>query len=208
MVAGAGVEESPVGRAEPIPSTLPADTTSFVGRGRDVDRIRRLLGESRLLTLSGPGGIGKTRLAIEAARRSARHFAGGTFFIELSGLRDPRLLLPTIGRALGVGEIDGESTISAVAERLDGPAALLILDNFEHIVSARPEVGRLLAASPMLSVLVTSRTPTRLTGSRNTESLRSRSEIQGRRRRRRCSVASTHSRCSWSGPVRFDPASR
>ncbi|GAA1813809.1 LuxR C-terminal-related transcriptional regulator [Agromyces neolithicus] len=162
MVAGVGVGESRDGRASAGRSALPADTTSFVGRGREVDRVQRLLADSRLLTLTGPGGIGKTRLAIEAARRSPKRFVGGIFFVELAGLREPQLLLATIGRAIGVGEFDGSSTITAVAERLGRPETLLILDNFEHIVSASPDVARLLAASPTLRVLVTSRTPLHL----------------------------------------------
>ncbi|MEV1129303.1 LuxR C-terminal-related transcriptional regulator [Agromyces sp. NPDC049794] len=164
MVAGAGVDESRAGRVSSSLSALPADTTSFVGRRRDVDRLRRRLADSRLLTLTGPGGIGKTRLAIEVARRSVRRFAGGTFFVELAGLREPGLLLPTIARAVGVGEFDGESTIAAIADRLGESGSLLILDNFEQIVSAGPDVGRLLAASPTLRVLVTSRIPTHLAG--------------------------------------------
>lgn len=164
MAAGTAVDES--GRAQSLSrsSGLPADKTSFVGREREVDRIKRLLADSRLLTLTGPGGTGKTRLAIEAARRSSRRFVGGVFFVELAGLREPELLLATIGGAVGIGELDGASAIEALGERLGRSETLLILDNFEHLVRGGPAVSELLAASPTLRVAVTSRTPLHLAG--------------------------------------------
>jgi predicted ATPase len=164
MAAGTAVDESGRAHALSESSGLPADKTSFVGRGREVDRIKRLLADSRLLTLTGPGGIGKTRLAIEAARRSSRRFVGGMFFVELAGLREPELLLATIGGAVGLGELDGASAIEALGERLGRSETLLILDNFEHLVSGGSAVSELLAASPTLRVAVTSRTPLHLAG--------------------------------------------
>jgi predicted ATPase/DNA-binding CsgD family transcriptional regulator len=154
------------GRERPSPASagLPVERTSFVGREREVDRIRRLLADTRLLTLTGPGGIGKTRLTIEAARRSSSRFVGGIFFVELAGLREPELLLATIGGAIGIGEFDGASAIEALGERLGTSETLLVLDNFEHISSAGPAVSELLAASPMLRVAVTSRVPLHLAG--------------------------------------------
>ncbi|MDQ6793726.1 MAG: LuxR C-terminal-related transcriptional regulator [Chloroflexota bacterium] len=164
MAAGAAFEGSGRERAFSGSSRLPLDKTSFVGREREVDRIKRLLADARLLTLTGPGGIGKTRLAIEAARRSSRRFVGGIFFVELAGLREPELLLATIGGALGITELDGASAIAVLGERLGRSETLLVLDNFEHLVSAGPALTDLLAASPTLRVAVTSRTPLHLAG--------------------------------------------
>jgi predicted ATPase/DNA-binding CsgD family transcriptional regulator len=164
MAAGRPLEEP--GRERPTPGSpgLPPQRTSFVGREREVDRVRSLLADTRLLTLTGPGGIGKTRLAIEAARRSSRRFVGGIFFVELAGLGEPERLLATIGGALGIGELDGASPIEALGERFGRSETLLVLDNFEHISSAGPAVSELLAASPTLRVAVTSRTPLHLAG--------------------------------------------
>jgi predicted ATPase/DNA-binding CsgD family transcriptional regulator len=164
MAVGTAFDEP--GRERPSPGSagLPIERTSFVGREREVDRVRRLLADTRLLTLTGPGGIGKTRLAIEAARKSSGRFVGGTFFVELAGLREPELLLATIGGAIGIGEFDGASAIEALGERLGSSETLLVLDNFEHISSAGPMVSELLAASPTLRVAVTSRIPLHLAG--------------------------------------------
>ena len=164
MAMGTAFDE--LGRERPSPGSagLPVERTSFVGREREVDRIRRLLADTRLLTLTGPGGIGKTRLAIEAARRSSSRFVGGIFFVELAGLRKPELLLATIGGAIGIGEFDGASAIEALGERFGNSETLLVLDNFEHISSAGPAVSELLAASPTLRVAVTSRIPLHLAG--------------------------------------------
>jgi predicted ATPase/DNA-binding CsgD family transcriptional regulator len=161
---GASFEEPGPESPHPGTSGLPVERTSFVGREREVDRIRGLLADTRLLTLTGPGGIGKTRLAIEAARRSSKRFVGGIYFVELAGLRDPGLLLATIGGALGIGQSDGASAIEALVQRLGRPETLLVLDNFEHLSSAGPTVGELLATSSTLRIAVTSRAPLHLAG--------------------------------------------
>jgi predicted ATPase/class 3 adenylate cyclase/DNA-binding CsgD family transcriptional regulator len=164
VVDGLPAEFPPVRTLDSPTRTLPQPLTTFVGRVRDVDRIKRLLADTRLLTLTGPGGIGKTRLAIEAARGSPRRFVGGTFFVELAGLRDPELLLATIARALGIDYLDGGPAIEVLSERLGSSETLLVLDNFEHISTAGPAVSELLAANPTLRVAVTSRTPLHLAG--------------------------------------------
>jgi predicted ATPase/class 3 adenylate cyclase/DNA-binding CsgD family transcriptional regulator len=164
VVDGLPAEFPPVRTLESASRKLPQQLTSFVGRERDVDRIKSLLADTRLLTLTGPGGIGKTRLAIEAARRSSRRFVGGIFFVELAGLRAPELLLATIGGALGIEDLAGASAIEALSERLGSSETLLVLDNFEQITSAGPALSELLAASPTLRVAVTSRAPLHLAG--------------------------------------------
>lgn len=148
----------------PAAGDIPMAATSFVGREREVDRIRSLLAESRLLTLTGPGGIGKTRLAIEAARRSAKRFTGGLFVVELAAIRDPDQVLPTIGAALGIGDLDEGSIVEALSHRFGEYETLLVLDNFEHLLPASDAVGALLAASQTLRVVVTSRIPLHLAG--------------------------------------------
>ena len=164
MAVGPAFDEPGPESSTPGSPGLPLQRTTFVGRERDVDRIRRLLADTRLLTLTGPGGIGKTRLAIEAARRSSRRFVGGIFFVELAGLGEPERLLATICGALGIGELGGASPIRALSEHLGNSETLLVLDNFEHISSAGPAVSELLAASSTLRVAVTSRTPLHLAG--------------------------------------------
>ena len=145
-------------------SGLPAGRTSFIGRSRDIGEVGRLIGRSRLVTLTGPGGIGKTRLAIEATRHVARRFPGGVVFVELASLRDPELLLSTIGAAVGINASEGPSTVDALRDRLGSQAALLVLDNFEQIQSAASAVSDLLAACPAVRVAVTSRTPLHVAG--------------------------------------------
>jgi predicted ATPase/DNA-binding CsgD family transcriptional regulator len=140
---------------------LPMPLTSFIGRERDLDEIGALLvgGPSRLLTLVGPGGVGKTRLAIEAAARAADCFPDGVWFVDLSSLTDPNLVIPTVAHTLGLTET-GETPI---ADRLFTfmcqRTVLLVLDNLEQVVTAAPELATLLASCSGLVVLVTTREP-------------------------------------------------
>ena len=120
----------------------------------------------RLVTLTGPGGIGKTRLAHQVAIDLLEHFRDGIFFVQLSAITDPDLVVPTIAQTLGVPERPGQTIESALAEHLRDKQLLLLLDNFEQILAAAPSAGSLLAASADLKLLVTSRTPLRLSGER------------------------------------------
>lgn len=138
---------------------LPAEVTSFVGRRQEVAGVRRLLAASRLVTLTGAGGVGKTRLAQRVGGEMRRAFPDGVWFVELAELRDPALVVVAVGEALGVRE--GLS----VAEFLAGQQALLILDNCEHLVGACADLaGALLPACPDLRILATSRQSLRLAG--------------------------------------------
>jgi len=140
---------------------LPAPLTRFIGRQDELDRLRSLLSSTRLLTLTGPGGVGKTRLALRLAESVARAYPGGVVFVSLAELQDPALVLPTVARAFGVQP--GPKDLGEVLAELLRPCRLLLLlDNCEQVAAAAPVLGELLAACPRLVLLATSRAPLRL----------------------------------------------
>jgi len=143
------------------PSGLPTPATRLVGRRGELHRLQNLVLEARvrLLTVTGTGGSGKTRLAIEAAREMEPSFPGGVYFVPLAAIGEPELVLPAVARAVGGVEADGGEELSDLIRattEADGPA-LVVLDNFEQVVEAAPAIGELVAACPALTVLVTSR---------------------------------------------------
>ena len=158
-------ETFPPLRTLEVPTSLPGATTSFVGRERDIATARDLLSTNRLLTLTGPGGTGKTRLAVRVATDSAADFPDGVWFVDLSPVVDPGRVIPEIAATLGIREGGWERPIhESLEDHLRERTLLLVLDNFEQILDAANEVARLLAAAPGLTVLVTSRAPLRVRG--------------------------------------------
>jgi predicted ATPase/DNA-binding XRE family transcriptional regulator/tetratricopeptide (TPR) repeat protein len=147
-------------------NSLPAPDTSLVGRDADLAALVDILtsGETRLLSLLGPPGVGKTRLAIELARRIELTFAHGAVFIPLAALSQAEQVVVTIAQALDVHTSPDLSSLDALRRFLRDKHLLLVLDNFEHLLDAAPLVGDLLAASPCLKIVVTSRAPLRVRG--------------------------------------------
>jgi predicted ATPase/DNA-binding SARP family transcriptional activator len=141
------------------PAGLPAPPTSLVGRARDVAAVRRTLasGNVRLLTLLGPPGIGKTRLAIQTAEEVLDDFEDGVYFVALAAIQDARLVAGAIAQALGIKETGDQPLAARLIEALRDRHMLLVLDNFEQVLPAATLVAELLAAAPWLHVLVTSR---------------------------------------------------
>jgi len=147
----------PVRSLDVRPTNLPLQLTSFIGRDREVARVKELLAETRLLTMTGPGGTGKTRLALQAAAALLDDFADGCFFVPLSPISDHTLLYSTIAQVLGVQEAGDRPMAETLNEYLEPKELLLVLDNFEQILEAGPAVGDLLSHNARLKVVVTSR---------------------------------------------------
>jgi predicted ATPase/class 3 adenylate cyclase len=153
----------PPPRTDPVARAhLPPRLTSFVGRRPDLDVLRGLLGDSRLITLIGPGGTGKTSMAIECAREVSGDFSDGAWFVALEAISDPDLVPSAIVGALGLQDPSGRTARDQLAENLAGRELLLVLDNFEQVMAASALLGEILGAAPAVKVIATSRAPLHL----------------------------------------------
>ena len=150
------------------PTNLPVQPNELIGRERELEQAEALLSrdDCRVLTLTGAGGAGKTRLALQVAANVVEQFANGVFFVPLSPVRDWELVVPTVGRTIGLRERPGETMLETVTDYLSDKQILLVLDNFEQVLAAAPPLWGISSTAPDLRVLVTSRTPLRLTGER------------------------------------------
>ncbi len=159
VISGLPADFPPPQTLDTYPHNLPVQLTPFIGREQEVtaacDLLRRE--DAHLLALTGPGGTGKTRLALQAAAESSDLFADGVFFVNLAPINDPALVVPTIAETLGIQERADQSLLERLKEYLHHRQMLLLLDNFEQVVSAAVQVVELLVACPQLKVMVTSR---------------------------------------------------
>jgi predicted ATPase/class 3 adenylate cyclase len=166
VAAGLPSEFPPLRSLESRIDTLPRQLTSFLGRTAEVAGVNELLRSSRLLTLTGPGGTGKTRLAIAAAGAALDDFRDGAAWVGLAPINDAELVPIAIAKGLSVRDEGFVDLLDAVADRIGTSELLLVLDNFEHVIGAAPFVAGLLGRCPSLTVLVTSRAVLHLAGER------------------------------------------
>jgi len=164
---GLPVEFPPLKTLDNRPTNLPVQPNELIGRERELEEAAALLTNGlRALTLTGPGGTGKTRLALQLAADVVEEFPDGVFFVSLAPVRDWELVAPTIARTLGLREQPGETVLETLDGYLGDKELLLVLDNFEQVLAAAPAVAGLSASASQLKLLVTSRTPLRLSGER------------------------------------------
>jgi predicted ATPase/class 3 adenylate cyclase len=164
VIEGQRSEFPPIRSLDRRPNNLPTQLTSFVGRDVELAEAGELLKTTRLLTLTGPGGTGKTRLSLQLAADVSERFADGVWFVALEPVRDPSLIAPTILTTLGLVEAGGRSARDVLVDWLANRAVLLVLDNFEQVIEGAPVVADLLRGAPRVSVVVTSRAPLRVSG--------------------------------------------
>jgi predicted ATPase/DNA-binding SARP family transcriptional activator len=166
-ILGQDLAESPSGppAAPPKAPPLPSPPGQLIGRDEELDTVLDTVldPDDRLTTLTGPGGCGKTRLALEVARRAAPRFRGGVHYVELAAITEPAHVLPAIARTVGAGRPDSDH-VGAIAEVLFDRDVLLVLDNLEHVLGAVGDIATLLRSAPRLRILATSRSPLRLAG--------------------------------------------
>ncbi|HLX50027.1 MAG TPA: tetratricopeptide repeat protein [Streptosporangiaceae bacterium] len=148
-----------------IKAHLPAEPNRFIGRERELGELPKVLRGTRALTLCGPGGIGKTRLAVRVLAGVAAEFPDGVWFVELADLRQPDLVTSRVAAVIGVAEEPGRPLADTLADALRSRRLLLVLDNCEHLIEACAQLARqLLAGSPVVRLLMTSREPLRVAG--------------------------------------------
>src|SRR5512137_1333723 len=148
----------PLSSLNAIPNNLPVQLTSFIGREKDIAEVERLLSSSRLVTLTGSGGAGKTRLSLQVAAEVIDDFAQGVWFVELAPLSDPALVPQAVASALGLREEKGQPLMTMLTDYLHAKTLLVVLDNCEHLIEACAQLAdALLHACPRLKILASSR---------------------------------------------------
>jgi predicted ATPase len=164
VAEGLRLEFPPLRSLDARPNNLPTQLTSFVGRERELAEAGALLAANRLVTLTGPGGTGKTRLSLQVAANAADDFPDGVFFVALETVRDPMLVASRLAATIGIAEPAHRTSAEVLLEWLGGKRVLFVLDNFEQVLDAGPIVADLLRAAPGLKALVTSRAPLHVSG--------------------------------------------
>ncbi len=159
VIAGLLADFPPLKTLDTRPNNLPVQLTSLIGREREMATVQRLLSREdvRLLTLTGTGGTGKTRIGLQIAAELSDRFADGVFFVNLASISDPAFVVPTIAQTLGVKETGNQPLLDLLKVSLRDKHLLLLLDNFEQVISAASQVTNLLAACPKLKIVATSR---------------------------------------------------
>ena len=166
VAEGLRAEFPPIRSVDASPNNLPTPLTTFVGRRRELRDIEEAVRDARIVTLTGPGGAGKTRLAIEAARELLPEFEHGAFFVALASITDAGLVMPAVAEILGLREAGGRTLVEQVTEHVRDRELLLVLDNLEQVVESAGDIGQLLSAAERLRVIATSREPLGLQGER------------------------------------------
>lgn len=164
LVDGLPADFPPIRSLDARPNNLPTQLTAFIGRERELADVRSLLDASRLVTLTGPGGTGKTRLALQVAAAASHAFPDGTWFVPLAPITDATLVPSAIASAIGLAEQPGRSSLDVLADETANRAVLLVVDNLEHLPAAVPALGELLRRTQRLRILATSRAPLRVAG--------------------------------------------
>ena len=168
VIAGLPTDFPPLKTLDICPNNLPVQPTPLLGREKEVDAIGQLihLDDVRLVSLTGPGGMGKTRLALQAVAELSDLFADGVYFVGLAPVSDPTLVIPTIAQTLGLWERGSLPLLERLKEELRQKRMLLLLDNFEQVIDAAIDIADLLAACPQLKLVITSRTVLRVRAER------------------------------------------
>jgi predicted ATPase/class 3 adenylate cyclase/Tfp pilus assembly protein PilF len=165
-IQGMPADFTPIKSLDAVLNNLPVQSTSFVGREKELGELKKLVETARLVTLTGAGGSGKTRLALQVAAEMSGHFQNGVFFVALAPIIDQKLVASTIAHSLGITESAGRSILEGLKDYLKGKSLLLLLDNFEQVIGAASLVAELLTECAELKILVTSREELHISGER------------------------------------------
>jgi predicted ATPase len=164
-------QQAPLAAPRAVVTNLPVPPTAIIGRNAQIREVRDLLQrqEVQLVTLTGPGGVGKTRLALAVAWRMRETFAGAIYFVDLAPVRDPQLVMPAIAQSVGLKDTGQEPLVSRLHATLRDQPMVLVLDNCEQVLEAAGDIGELMAGLPDLTILATSREPLRLRAERTVD---------------------------------------